>query len=41
MIRIIKKFIIPNFNDVLEYCMQNDLDVDGHLKNKKQLDSDF
>jgi DNA-binding transcriptional MerR regulator len=24
-----KKFIIPNFNDVLEYCMQNDLDVDG------------
>jgi hypothetical protein len=24
-----KKFIIPNFNDVLEYCMKNDLDVDG------------
>jgi DNA-binding transcriptional MerR regulator len=24
-----KKFIIPTFNDVLEYCMQNNLDVDG------------
>lgn len=24
-----KKFIIPTFNDVLEYCMQNDLEVDG------------
>ena len=23
------KFIIPTFNDVLEYCMQNNLDVDG------------
>ena len=23
-----KKFIIPTFNDVLEYCMQNDLEVD-------------
>jgi hypothetical protein len=23
-----KKFIIPTFNDVLEYCMQNNLDVD-------------
>ena len=25
-----KKFIIPTFNDVLEYCMQNNLDVDGY-----------
>ncbi len=25
-----KKFIIPTFNDVLEYCMQNNLDVDGN-----------
>jgi len=24
-----KKFIIPTFNDVLEYCMQNNLEVDG------------
>jgi DNA-binding transcriptional MerR regulator len=24
-----KKFIPPTFNDVLEYCMQNNLDVDG------------
>lgn len=24
-----KKFIIPTFNDVLEYCIQNNLDVDG------------
>ena len=24
-----KKFIVPTFNDVLEYCMQNNLDVDG------------
>jgi hypothetical protein len=24
-----KNFIIPTFNDVLEYCMQNNLDVDG------------
>jgi DNA-binding transcriptional MerR regulator len=24
-----KKFIIPTFNDVLEYCMQNNLNVDG------------
>jgi hypothetical protein len=24
-----KKFIIPTFNDVLEYCTQNNLDVDG------------
>ena len=24
-----KKFIIPTFNEVLEYCMQNNLDVDG------------
>ena len=24
-----KKFIIPTFNDVLVYCMQNDLEVDG------------
>lgn len=23
------KFIVPTFNDVLEYCMQNNLDVDG------------
>jgi hypothetical protein len=23
------KFIIPTFNDVLEYCMQNNLEVDG------------
>jgi len=25
-----KKFIIPTFNDVLEYCMQNNLEVDGY-----------
>jgi len=24
-----KKFIPPNFNDVLDYCMQNNLEVDG------------
>jgi hypothetical protein len=23
-------FIVPNFNDILEYCMQNDLDLDVH-----------
>jgi hypothetical protein len=25
-----KKFVPPTFNDVLEYCMQNNLEVDGY-----------